>query len=361
MLNNVEIEADLLIEANAMKTALRHKRAQVAADSDGGRRRLPALANREPEIRPPIALRVDRLGKRYGATEAVAELSFDIFEGEVFGLLGPNGAGKTTTISMLATQRQPSAGDATLFGHSICKEPKAIRQMIGVAPQEVALYPMLSAAENLRFFGRVHEVRRSELAGRIDHLLRLVGLEAHRNDFVGTFSGGMQKRLNLAVALVHEPRLILLDEPTAGVDPQSREHIFEIIRGLRDAGRAILYSTHYMEEAEKLCDRLGIMDQGNIVAIGTLNNLMASANCAETIEITGLGPETDLTGIRSRAGVLSVERSSGLLRLHVRNAARLLEPLQQIISRSRKPVHLKILPPSLEQLFLQLTGKELRD
>ena len=360
MLNNVEIGAEFLVEADAIKTALRHERTHVRP-SEGGRRRFPGLAHREPEIRPPIALRVDRLGKRYGATQAVVELSFDIFEGEVFGLLGPNGAGKTTTISMLATQRPPSAGDATLFGHSICKEPKAIRQMIGIAPQEVALYPMLTAAENLRFFGRLHGVRRGELAGRIDRLLTLVGLEAHRNDFVGTFSGGMQKRLNLAVALVHEPRLILLDEPTAGVDPQSREHIFEIIRGLRDSGRAILYSTHYMEEAEKLCDRLAIMDQGNIITIGTLNNLMAAANCAETIEIGGLGPEADLTGIRSTPEVLRVERSNGLLRLHVKNAARLLGPLQQIIGRSGKPVHLKISPPSLEQLFLQLTGKELRD
>jgi ABC-2 type transport system ATP-binding protein len=161
--------------------------------------------------------------------------------------------------------------------------------------------------------------------------------------------------------LVHRPRLILLDEPTAGVDPQSREHIFEIIRQLRDTGSAILYTTHYMEEAEKLCDRLGIMDQGKIVALGTLNNLMTAANCGETIEISGLGPEVDLTGIRSRTGVLRVENSNGLLRLNVKNAARFLEPLQHIIRRSRRPVHLKILPPSLEQLFLQLTGKELRD
>ena len=360
MLNNAEIETEFLLDAD-IRTALGTDRAQKPADFDGRRRGWPGVAHTEPEIRPSVALRVEKLGKRYGTTNAVVELSFEIFEGEIFGLLGPNGAGKTTTISILATQRPPSAGDATLFGRSICKEPKAVRQLIGVAPQEVALYPMLSASENLRFFGRVHGVRRGELAGRIDHLLGLVGLEAHRNDFVGTFSGGMQKRLNLAVALVHEPSLVLLDEPTAGVDPQSREHIFEIIRGLRDAGRAILYSTHYMEEAEKLCDRLAIMDQGNIVAIGTLNNLMAATNCAETIEISGLGPEADLTSIRSRAGVLRVERANGMLRLYVRNAARLLETLHQIISRSRKPVHLKILPPSLEQLFLQLTGKELRD
>jgi ABC-2 type transport system ATP-binding protein len=343
-----------------MNAVLREGGGQVHADTDC-RPRLPRLSDREPEIHQGVALSVDRLAKRYGATEAVVELSFDIFEGEVFGLLGPNGAGKTTTISMLATERQPSAGDATLFGHSICKEPKAIRRMIGVAPQEIALYPMLTAAENLRFFGRVHGIQRRALECRIADLLGLVGLEAHRNDFVKTFSGGMQRRLNLAVGLVHEPRLILLDEPTAGVDPQSREHIFEIIRRLRHTGSAILYTTHYMEEAEKLCDRLAIMDQGNIVAIGTLSNLMAAANCAETIEISGIGPEADLTGLRSRAGVLRVERSDGLLRLYVKNAARLIEPLQHIIGRSMKPVHLKISPPSLESLFLQLTGKELRD
>jgi ABC-2 type transport system ATP-binding protein len=308
-----------------------------------------------------VALRVDGLSKRYGSAEAVAGLSFDIEQGEVFGLLGPNGAGKTTTIAMLATQRRPSGGDAILFGHSICHEPSAIRQMIGLAPQEIGLYPRLTAAENLRFFGRIYGVKGAPLAARVDELLGFVGLEAHRDSYVGTFSGGMQRRLNLAAALVHEPRLILLDEPTAGVDPQSRSHILELVGRLRAAGAAILYTTHYMEEAQELCDRLGIIDQGKMVAMGTLDALLANSNCAEIIELHGVAPGTNFDALRYRPGLLRMESIDGQVRMQVKNAASFLEPLQQIINRSRKPVHLKISPPSLERLFLELTGRELRD
>ncbi len=307
------------------------------------------------------ALRVDALSKRYGAIEAVAGLSFEVGEGEIFGLLGPNGAGKTTTIAMLATQRRPSGGDAQVLGHSVRREPHIVRRLIGVAPQEIALYPMLTAVENLRFFGRVYGMRGVELEDRIDQVLDLMGLTSHRDFHVATFSGGMQRRLNLAVALVHRPHLLLLDEPTAGVDAQSRHHVFETIRRLRDGGSAILYTTHYMEEAEGLCDRLGIMDKGRMVAMGTLSGLMEDANCAETIEIRGLGRPIDLSAIRSRPGVLGIETSDGLVRLHVKNAANFLEPLRQLIGRSCKPVYMKITPPSLEQFFLRLTGKELRD
>jgi ABC-2 type transport system ATP-binding protein len=320
---------------------------------------LPAC--REQQASSLVALRVEGLSKRYGPAEAVAGLSFDIAQGEVFGLLGPNGAGKTTTIAMLATQRHPSGGDAMLFGHSVCNEPGAVRQMIGLAPQEIALYPGLTAAENLRFFGRIYGVKRAQLADRIDQLLSFVGLEAHRDGHVGTFSGGMQRRLNLAAALVHEPSLILLDEPTAGVDPQSRSHILELVGRLRAAGAAILYTTHYMEEAQGLCDRVGIMDQGKMVAMGTLDALLANSNCAEIIELHGVAPGTNLDALRSRPGLLRLESADGLVRMQVKNAASFLEPLQQIINRSRKPIHLKISPPSLERLFLELTGRELRD
>ncbi len=306
-------------------------------------------------------LRVDGLQKRYGATAAVAGLSFEVREGEVFGLLGPNGAGKTTTISILATERRPSGGDALLVNHSIRREPRVVRHMIGVVPQDVALYPMLTAAENLRFFGRLYGVRRAELEKRIDELLHFVGLEGRRNDYVGTFSGGMKRRLNLAVALVHRPKLILLDEPTVGVDPQSREHIFAIVHRLRDAGHAILYTTHYMEEAEGLCDRLGIVDQGKLIAMGTLDALLATLGCGETIEVRGLPPGTDLTAIRAAGGMCRIERSDGVTRLFVSGAARFLEPLQKIISRSTQPVQVRMAPVSLEHLFLHLTGKELRD
>ena len=325
----------------------------------------PALLSSVPPLKhqplKPVVLRVDSLRKRYGEIDAVAGVSFDVREGEVLGLLGPNGAGKTTVISILATERAPSGGDATLFEHSVREEPVIVRRMIGVAPQDIAIYPMLTAAENLRFFGRMYGVDRAVLENRIGELLHLVGLEKRRDDYAGTFSGGMKRRLNLAAALVHSPRVLLLDEPTTGVDPQSRENIFEIVRRLRDAGAAILYTTHYMEEAEGLCDRLGIMNQGKLVAMGTLDALLAQLECAEIIEVRGLPPETDLAAMQAIGLVCRVDRTDGVTRLFVKNAIHLLEPLQKIISRSRQPVHLKITPISLEHLFLQLTGSELRD
>ena len=309
----------------------------------------------------PVALQVDGLGKRYGTVDAVAGLSFYVAQGEVFGLLGPNGAGKTTTIAMLASQRRPTSGDAHLFDRSVCNEPSAVRQMIGLAPQEIALYPGLTAAENLRFFGHIYGVRGARLAESVDQLLSFVALEAHRDSHVGTFSGGMQRRLNLAAALVHQPKLILLDEPTAGVDPQSRSHILELVERLRASGTAILYTTHYMEEAQRLCDRIGIMDQGKMVAMGTLDDLLANSSAGEIIELRGITAAINLDDLRSRPGLLRVEAGDGQVRIHVRNAASFLQPLQEIISRLPQPVHLKISPPSLERLFLELTGRELRN
>jgi ABC-2 type transport system ATP-binding protein len=321
----------------------------------------PSVPKAEPRSPGPVALRVEGLRKRYGTKEAVAGVSFAVREGEVFGLLGPNGAGKTSTIAMLATQRQPSAGEATLFGHRLSTEVTAVRRLIGLVPQDLAVYPMLTAAENLRFFGRVYGVKGAELEGRIDELLEFVGLAGRRDEYVGTFSGGMKRRLNLAVGLVHRPQVILLDEPTAGVDPQSREHIFAIVRRLREAGNAILYVTHYMEEAEELCDRLGIMDQGKLIAVGTLDELLARLGCAETIEVRGLPPGTDFSLLKAAGGVCHVESSQGVTRLFVDSAVQFLAPLQQTLSRYPGPVHVKMGPLSLEHLFIDLTGKELRD
>jgi ABC-2 type transport system ATP-binding protein len=314
-----------------------------------------------PERTGPPALRVVELHKSYGTLEAVAGISFDIKQGEVFGLLGPNGAGKTTTISVIATQLRPSSGDAIVFGHSVRRDVAAVRSMIGVVPQEIALYPKLTAAENIRFFGRMYGVAKVELEERIDGLLRLVGLDGRRDDYVGTFSGGMKRRLNLAVSLVHRPRLVLLDEPTAGVDPHSREHIFQIVRALRDEGTAIVYTTHYMEEAERLCDRLGIMDEGKIIAMGTLDELITQLGCAEIIQLRGLPPMADLSRLQTAAGVCRVETHDGITRVFVTSSARALGPLNQAISRYADQVAVEITPLSLEALFLQLTGKELRD
>jgi len=323
--------------------------------------RVDTFVQHDPTNGRAVALRVAGLTKSYGTTTAVSGLNFDIHEGEIFGLLGSNGAGKTTTIAMLATQRRPSSGDATLFGHSACKDPYRVRQMIGLAPQEVSLYPALTAAENLRFFGSIYGIRQSDLRDRIDELLTLVGLDAHRDNQVGIFSGGMKRRLNLAVSLVHRPKLILLDEPTAGVDPQSREQILKIIGSLRDDGNAILYTTHYMEEAERICDRLGILSEGKLVATGTLDELLSGLEFAEIIEVRGLPARIDLAAMQALGGVSRIERSDGVVRLYVKRATDYLWPLQKIINRSDEDVRIKIAPLSLENLFLQMTGTELRD
>ena len=313
-----------------------------------------------PRDRKNVALRVQAVSKHYGEVLAVSDVSFDVYEGEIFGLLGLNGAGKTSLISMLATQRRPSAGDALLSGQSISNAKKAVRQMIGVAPQDIALYPMLTVAENLSFFGRIYDVRGAELARRVDQLLHFVGLEDRRDDRVATLSGGMKRRVNLAAALVHRPKLILLDEPTAGVDPQSREEILNLVRRLRDEGNAILYTTHYMDEAEGLCDRLGILNQGKLVAVGTLDELLTDLEFSEVIELKGLSPRTDLRQLRTLMGVCRVERDNGRVRLFVKRAVDFLEPLQRVIGRD-KSARIRIAPISLENLFLYLTGSEVRE
>lgn len=227
------------------------------------------------------AVEIAGLGHRYGDLEAVSDLSLEIGEGETFGLLGPNGAGKTTTLSMLSTLLSPSSGDALIFGRSLRKEVEAVRQVVGLAPQEISLYPDLSAEENLLFFGRIHGVRGAELRRRCARLLELVELTERRRDPVRTYSGGMRRRLNLAASLVHEPRLLLLDEPTLGVDPQSREKLLHVVNEIAVNGATVVYTTHYMEEAERLCDRIAIIDQGRVIAMGNLQELLAIAEPRE--------------------------------------------------------------------------------
>jgi ABC-2 type transport system ATP-binding protein len=323
------------------------------------------IANRKEELRlvepsraqKKVVLHVEALRKHYGPIEAVAGVSFDLRRGEIFGLLGLNGAGKTTLISMLATLRHPSAGDALLLGHSIRNEWRAIRPMIGVAPQENALYPMLSGAENLRFFGRLYDVPRAELENRVPQLLGFIGLEDRGDDLVANYSGGMKRRLNLAAALVHEPELILMDEPTSGVDPQSREEILALVRSLRNDGKSIIYTTHYMEEAEGLCDELAILEKGKLVAIGTLDALLRDIDFPEIIELRGLSPHADFSPINGLRGIGHIEYGDGVVRLFVNRAVDYLEPLQKIVGRD-KSAHLRVTPVSLENLFLHLTGRK---
>jgi len=218
-------------------------------------------------------IQVAGLYKSYGATRAVDGVSFDVAVGETFGLLGPNGAGKTTTSHLLVGVLEPDAGEIRINGACDPTRPN-VRRQVGLAPQSLAVYPELTAQENLDFFGHVYGVSGALLRERVASALELVRLTEHRNRSVSSFSGGMQRRLNLACALIHDPPVLLLDEPTVGVDPQSRNHIFDNIEALKSKKTTILYTTHYMEEAQRLCDRVAIMDRGRILAMDTVAGLL---------------------------------------------------------------------------------------
>ena len=218
---------------------------------------------------PEAFLTAKDLHKSFNEHKAVNGVSFAIYEGEIFGLLGPNGAGKTTTIRILSTILEPDRGDVAIGGHSIRHDADAVRRLIGVCPQELAFYPDMSALENLLFFGRMVGLNATEAKAQAMSYLEMMGLADRAKGKVDKFSGGMKRRVNLAIALMGHPRLLFLDEPTVGIDPQSRNMIYETIEGLRDAGMTILYTTHYMEEADRLCQRVAIMDGGQIVAMDT--------------------------------------------------------------------------------------------
>ena len=222
-----------------------------------------------------VEIEVQQLVKTFGKHEAVKDISFTIGKSEIFGLLGPNGAGKSTTINMMCGYLEPTSGDTLIDGQSITREPRKVKRMIGVVPQEIALYNDLNSLENLEFFGAIYGLSSKARKERAQALLHFVGLYDRRKEPVKKFSGGMQRRINMAIALMHQPAFLMMDEPTVGVDPQSREHIFDTIEQLRDQGTTILYTTHYMEEAERLCTRIAIMDEGQIVALGTLEQLLA--------------------------------------------------------------------------------------
>lgn len=223
----------------------------------------------------PAEVQVMNLVKTFGKHEAVKGVSFTIGKGEIFGLLGPNGAGKSTTINMMCGYLEAKSGDTLVDGTSIKKNPLQVKRMLGVVPQEIALYTDLSSLENLEFFGQIYNMPARQRKERAAEVLHFVGLYDRRKEPVKTFSGGMQRRINMAIAMIHEPQFLMMDEPTVGVDPQSRENIFETIEKLRDQGTTILYTTHYMEEAERLCNHIAIMDSGEIIAIGTLEQLLA--------------------------------------------------------------------------------------
>jgi len=231
------------------------------------------------------AIQVQDLHKNFGDVYAVQGVSFDVQTGEIFSLLGPNGAGKTTTISMISCLLQPAQGDALVFGHSIIREPMAVKAAIGVVPQEIALYEDLSACENLSFWGKMYGLRGKPLKQRVDEVLEIIGLADRQKGRVGKFSGGMKRRLNIGIALLHKPRLFIMDEPTVGIDPQSRRSILDSVKELNRQGATVLYTTHYMEEAQELSDHIAIMDHGKLIAQGTHEELVKIVGELDRIDL----------------------------------------------------------------------------
>jgi ABC-2 type transport system ATP-binding protein len=314
------------------------------------------------QSKPQLVVR--GLSKSFGSRLAVNDIGFTIAAGEIYGLLGPNGAGKTTSISIIAGILARDAGEITIDGIDIDVGPAA-RALIGIVPQSTTLYLDLTARENLDFWGRMYDLSGAALQTAIDRALEAVGLTKRANDIVGTYSGGMQRRLNLAAGILHQPRLLILDEPTVGVDPQSRSAIFDLVERLRDEGAAILYTTHYMEEAERLCARIGIIDAGRLIAQGTRAELVASLGQDARIEI-GLGrgdsPERAERIVGTLEGVVSVTLESN--HLHVvadHGANRLPAMLTALLNAGAVAESVRVVEPNLEDVFLRMTGRALRD
>lgn len=304
---------------------------------------------------------VKDLQKSYGDLVAVDRVSFNADEGAVFGLLGPNGAGKSTTINCLSGLLKPTAGSIRVGGFDISAEAVKAKSALGIVPQELAIYEDLSARDNLSFWGSAYGLRGDKLKQRVDHVLNRIGLADRAGDLPKIYSGGMKRRLNFGCGLVHEPAILLLDEPTVGVDPQSREHLFELVREERDKGTCVLYTTHYMEEAEKLCDELAIIDHGRIIASGTLAELRAEFGGNDIIQLSG---SFDPHKVEQAAAELNCEilsLDSDTLMIAITDGAGNLPEVLKAISATGAGIHnTRLSEPNLESLFLKLTGKDLR-
>lgn len=302
-------------------------------------------------------LSVQHLQKKYGKKTALEDVTFSVKAGSCFGLLGPNGAGKSTTMKIITGLVDPNGGTANVLGMDSVKDRNAIRKKVGYVPQSITLYEKLSAYDNLKFFGEMYGVNGQLLRNRIDNILAQTGLMDRKNDAVETFSGGMKRRINMAAAMLHQPDLLILDEPTVGIDPQSRNHIFEIIRSLKESGITVIYSTHYMEEVETLCDEVAIIDQGKVITQDTLNGLLDrysnKAVYAEAEGLTELPPMPfDAKALQKGDGwVIETDRMTEAMRFLLHCAS----------DRGIELKKLEIMRPSLETVFLALTGTNLRD
>lgn len=313
-----------------------------------------------------VAIHAAGLSRRFGELQAVKGISFDVARGEIFSLLGPNGAGKSTTISMLSCLLAPTAGNAWVMGHSIVDGQRGVKEAIGVVPQELALYEDMSARENLTFWGRMYSLSGATLKRRVDEVLDLIGLADRAGDRVNTFSGGMKRRVNIGIALLHEPAVIIMDEPTVGIDPQSRRHILDGVKALNDLGRTVLYTTHYMEEAQELSDHIAIMDHGDIIACGSHAELVRIVGEADRLDLVLNGPaEALVPEWQQLPGVIQVtagDEEQASVTMLVDDSNRVLPNLfEAVTAAGRRIISVEIQEPNLETVFLHLTGRALRD
>jgi ABC-2 type transport system ATP-binding protein len=318
---------------------------------------------------PDPILEVHDVSKRYGPTVALDGVRFQVAAGEMFGLLGPNGAGKTTLLSIVSCLLFPTAGEVRIAGRTARAADLDLRRVIGIVPQELAVYGQLTGRENLRFFGELYGLGGADLAGRVDEVLRAVALTDRADARVDTYSGGMKRRLNLGAALLHRPRLLLLDEPTVGVDPQSRHHIFEEVRRLNASGVTVVYTSHYMEEVQALCSRVGIIDHGRLIACDTVPNLLRQLEGLIRFRVTALTPALrqrikELPGARllDRARGESSLANGQVVEVECRDVKGTLLQLVGILNDLHaETAGLETEEPNLERVFLHLTGRGLRD
>ncbi len=308
-------------------------------------------------------IQVSHLGKRYGDLTAVDDVSFTAERGEIFGLLGPNGAGKSTTIGCISQLLTPTSGHITVLGHDVVTDGLAARRELGVVPQELALYEELSAKENLAYWGAAYGMGGDTLKKRVLQLLERLGLADRAREPVKRFSGGMKRRLNFGCGIVHQPRVLLLDEPTVGVDPQSRVRLLDLVREEAASGTCVLYTTHYMEEAQDLCRQIAIIDHGKRLAIGTLDELRRMIGERDVVRLTGkFDPEATRRVLERADGVEVVSVDERMLRLAVEAASRKLPAiLTAVESVGGELSETSLSQPSLESLFIKLTGRELRE
>jgi ABC-2 type transport system ATP-binding protein len=308
-------------------------------------------------------IEVRSISKSFGSIEALRNVSFNISKGEIFGILGPNGAGKSTIVNVLNTLVKPDNGDVIIDGINIYENRDTIKLIMGVVPQEIALYEELTAYENLMFWGGLYDIPKSELKANVSNTLEIVDLSYRKNDRIKTFSGGMKRRINIACSLLHNPKILVLDEPTIGVDPQNRNHIFEVIERLNREGMTIIYTTHYMEEAERFCDTIAIIDVGHIIAQGTLKELREISDSKDllSIKLADSNSET-VSRITAVNKMFSFDGNSNILHVECENISNDISVIINHIQNSGGVIErIDTQGTNLESIFLKLTGKKLRD